>query len=337
VLATQRTGKRVAVVGSGPAGLAAAQELARLGHSVEVFEKQDRIGGLLRYGIPDFKLDKVWIDRRLDQLRAEGVKFHTQVALGKDIALDQLTNSFDAVILAMGASRPRDTRRDGQLLQGRQLTNIHFAMDFLEGANRAVADGVEPAISAKGKRVVVLGGGDTGSDCVGTALRQGAESIVNIELFAAPPRERSEKTPGPAWPAQLRTSSSHEEAAHFAHIDIRRYSLETLRFIDNGAGAVGALEAQPVQFVEGALRADGAPERIEADVVLLAMGFVGVDASGAEALSLDARGSFAANDFQTSNARVFACGDARRGQSLVVWAIAEGRECAAAVHRQLGA
>lgn len=339
VMASQKTGKRVAIVGSGPAGLAAAQELARLGHEVEVLERQDRIGGLLRYGIPDFKLDKVWIDRRLDQMRAEGVHFRTNVTLGKDVSLHELTTTFDAVILAMGASRPRDTKRDGQLLEGRQLTGIHFAMDFLEGANRAVADGASPPISAEGRRVVVLGGGDTGSDCVGTALRQGAKSIVNIELFPAPPKTRSPQTPWPAWPSQLRTSSSHEEAAHRTGVDVRHFALETLRFLGNHLGTVTAIEARPTAWRDGALTVDETrTEHFDVDLVLLAMGFEGVDPQGAE-VALDARGNLAAtnSDYRTSTANVFACGDARRGQSLVVWAIAEGRECAASVHKALEA
>ena len=337
VMASQKTGKRIAVVGSGPAGLAAAQELARLGHEVEVLERQDRIGGLLRYGIPDFKLDKIWIDRRLDQMRAEGVRFRTNVALGKDVSLHELTTTFDAVILAMGASRPRDTRRDGQCLEGRQLAGIHFAMHFLEGANRAVADGASSSLSAEGKRVIVLGGGDTGSDCVGTALRQGAKSIVNIELFPAPSKTRSPKTPWPAWPSQLRTSSSHQEAAHLAGVDVRHFALETLRFLGNHLGVVTGIEARPSAWEKGALTSDAhIVEHFDADLVLLAMGFEGVDAQGAE-VALDARGNLAAtnSDYQTSAANVFACGDARRGQSLVVWAIAEGRECAAAVHSAL--
>ncbi len=337
-MASQRTGKRVAIVGSGPAGLAAAQELARLGHEVEVLERQDRIGGLLRYGIPDFKLDKVWIDRRLDQMRAEGVRFRTNVALGKDVSLDELTTRFDAVILAMGASRPRDTKRDGQLLEGRQLAGIHFAMEFLESANRAVAEGGRPTFSAEGKRVVVLGGGDTGSDCVGTALRQGAKSIVNIELFPAPPETRSPKTPWPAWPSQLRTSSSHEEAAHVSGADVRHFARETIRFLGNNLGAVTSIEASPTTWKDGLLGCDeSVVERFDADLVLLAMGFEGVDAEGAE-VALDARGNLAATEgsYQTSAPKVFACGDARRGQSLVVWAIAEGRACSMAVHQMLG-
>jgi glutamate synthase (NADPH/NADH) small chain len=338
--AAVRTGKRVVVVGSGPAGLAAAQQLARAGHDVEVLDRSDRIGGLLRYGIPDFKLEKVWIDRRVEQMRAEGVAFRTCVEVGRDETLASLSARADAVILAIGAGRPRDLE-----VPGRELAGVSFAMPYLEASNRHVAAPsvrVPSSLDAKGKRVIVIGGGDTGSDCIGTAVRQGAASVVNLELLPEPPHERSLSTPWPSWPLQLRTSSSHEEAAHLAGHDVRRFALETTRLLGDERGHVRALEARRVEVVEDERGrrlvpvADAEPVVIEADLVLLAMGFAGVDA-GALGVMTDARGNVASSGHATPTPNVFVCGDARRGQSLVVWAIAEGRACADAVSRALGA
>jgi len=334
--ARTRTGRRITVVGSGPAGLAAAQELARAGHDVEVLEKGDRVGGLLRYGIPDFKLEKVWIDRRIEQMSAEGVVFRTGVEVGRDVALDELTRQSDAVVLALGASVPRALR-----VPGAELSGVHFAMSYLEAQNRAVSGGAPTTLDARGKRVIVIGGGDTGSDCIGTAVRQGASRVVNLELFPEPPHERTRDMPWPSWPMILRTSSSHEEAAHLAGEDVRQFALETTRLLDDGRGNVRALEARRVRVERGAdgkrslVAVEGAePVVIEADVVLLAMGFTGVDAGGL-ALGLDGRGNVSTDAYATAVPKVWSCGDARRGQSLVVWAIAEGRACAEAVSRAL--
>ncbi len=334
--ARARTGRHVVVVGSGPAGLAAAQELARAGHDVEVLEKADRIGGLLRYGIPDFKLDKVWIDRRIEQMSAEGVVFRTGVEVGKDVSLEALASRSDAVVLALGASAPRALR-----VPGAELSGVLFAMSYLEAQNRAVTRGEPTPLDARGKRVLVIGGGDTGSDCIGTAVRQGAASIVNLELFPEPPHERTRDMPWPSWPVILRTSSSHEEAAHLAGEDVRRFALETTRLLGDGGGNVRGLEARRVRLERGpdgkrALLAvdDAEPVVFEADLVLLAMGFTGADVGGL-ALPLDGRGNVATDGYATALPNVWSCGDARRGQSLVVWAIAEGRACAEAVSRAL--
>jgi glutamate synthase (NADPH/NADH) small chain len=335
--AATRTGRRVVVVGSGPAGLAAAQQLAREGHDVEVLEKADRPGGLLRYGIPDFKLDKAWIDRRLAQMEAEGVVFRTGVELGVTETLASVQARADAVVLAIGAGTPRELR-----VPGRELSGVHFAMEYLEASNRSVARGEPTTLSAAGKRVLVIGGGDTGSDCIGTAVRQGAASVVNLELFPEPPHERSLETPWPSWPLELRTSSSHEEAAHLAGHDVRAFALETTRLVGDAEGRVRALEARRVRLAmeDGARRLvpiEGeAPVIFEADLVLLAMGFTGVAAGALHELPLDARGNVLADHHATALPGVYACGDARRGQSLVVWAIAEGRACAAEVSRALG-
>jgi len=332
--ATVRSGKRVAVVGSGPAGLAAAQELARAGHDVVVLEKADRIGGLLRYGIPDFKLEKDVLDRRLEQMRAEGVEFRTGIDCGSDVSGDELRSSYDAVVLAGGAMKPRDLT-----VPGRELRGVHFAMDFLTQQNRRVAGLPVDAedILAGGKRVVVLGGGDTGSDCVGTSLRQGAASVLSLELMPRPPDERREQNPWPQWPLVYRTSSSHEEGGE------RDFAVMTKRLVGEH-GRVTALEAVRVE-----LRADGKERpqlievagsefRIPCDLVLLAMGFVGPVREGLLeqlGVALDARGNVAVRDGRTSVDGVFAAGDMARGQSLVVWAIAEGRKVARAVDERL--
>lgn len=332
------TGKKVAIVGSGPAGLAAAQQLVRAGHSVTVFEKNDRIGGLLRYGIPDFKLEKHIIDRRLEQMTIEGVEFKTRVNVGVDIPAKELINNFDAVVLAGGSEKPRDIN-----IPGRDLKGIHFAMDFLPVQNRVNAgDEVSNRITAAGKDVVVIGGGDTGSDCVGTSNRQGAKSVTQIELLPVPPKDRPDSTPWPYWPMILRTSSSHEEGVE------RKWSINTKAFTGNDKGEVTALKCVQVMFEDGKI-ADipGTEFELKADLVLIAAGFVHPVHEGMInelkefGLELDARGNVKAEfgdmkeAHHTSVNKVFACGDMRRGQSLIVWAIAEGRKCAASVHNFL--
>jgi len=332
----QRTGKRAAVVGSGPAGLACAQQLARAGHSVTLFEKSDRIGGLLRYGIPDFKMDKWLIDRRVDQMEAEGVVFRTGVEIGVDVMMDSLVEEFDAVAMTGGAEAPRDLE-----VPGRDLDGIHFAMDFLPQQNkRNAGDGEERAaphgtISAQGKHVIVIGGGDTGSDCIGTSVRQGAASITQLEILPRPPEREHKALTWPDWPLKLRTSSSQEEGCE------RDWAVLTKRAIGED-GHLTALECVRVDWME---RPDGrfvmqeTPDsgfKLKADLVLLAMGFLGprrpgmVEQSGVE---LDPRSNVRANtiDYRTSVSKIFAAGDMRRGQSLVVWAIREGRQCARAI------
>jgi glutamate synthase (NADPH/NADH) small chain len=335
-LPQRRTGRSVAVVGSGPAGMAAAQQLARAGHSVTLFEKNDRIGGLLRYGIPDFKLEKWWIDQRIEQMREEGVQFQTGVHVGVELSAAELRQSFDAVLLCMGAELARDLP-----IEGRDLDGIELAMDFLPQQNRRVAgDPLDLAkdILATDKHVIVLGGGDTGSDCVGTSHRQGAESVTSIELLERPPKQRDPSTPWPLWPLMFRSSSSHDEGG------TREYALLTKRFRGEN-GRVTALEAVQVRFGEpdesGRPKLEEVPDSSvvkPVDLVLLAMGFVHpvheglVDDLG---VATDARGNVLADTrgYETSEPGVFAAGDCRRGQSLVVWAISEGREAARAVDR----
>ncbi|MCB1200050.1 MAG: glutamate synthase subunit beta [Leptospiraceae bacterium] len=333
------TGKTVAVVGSGPAGLAAAQQLARSGHRVTLYEKNDRIGGLLRYGIPDFKMEKWHIDRRMEQMKAEGVIFKTSVNIGVDMPVKDLVDKFDAVVLAGGSEKPRDLP-----IPGRELNGVYFAMEFLTRNNKNVAgDKVADLISAKGKDVIVIGGGDTGSDCVGTSNRHGAKSVTQLEIFPMPPTERPSSTPWPYWPAILRTSSSHQEGAE------RKWAVNTKRFIDNGSGAVKAIELVEVKFENGQfIEIEGSAKEIPADLVLLAMGFVHpvhegllkqIQDMGAE---LDSRGNVKAeygdhaNAHRTKIDKVFVAGDMRRGQSLIVWAIAEGRKAANSVNAFLG-
>ena len=320
------SGRRVVVVGSGPAGLAAAQELVRKGHAVTVLEKADRLGGLLRYGIPDFKLEKSVLDRRLEQLFAEGVLFRTSVHAGVDVTGEELLHEYDAVVLAGGASLPRDLP-----VPGRELPGVHYAMDFLTQQNRRVAGLDVPsagALLATGKRVVVLGGGDTGSDCVGTSHRQGAASVTSLELLPRLPLARTEDNPWPAWPLIYRTSSSHEEGGE------RDFGGMTLRLLGD-AGRLSALEGIRVRLSSRKLQeVPGSQFTLPCDLLLLAMGFLGPAKAGLLeqlGVALDARGNVAVQAGQSSVSKVFAAGDMARGQSLVVWAIAEGRQVAARV------
>jgi glutamate synthase (NADPH/NADH) small chain len=327
--AARRTGKRVAIVGSGPAGLACAQQLARAGHSVVVFEKADRVGGLLRYGIPDFKMEKHLIDRRVEQMRAEGVVFRVNQHVGGNVPAKVLLDEFDALVMAGGAEQPRDLS-----VPGRDLAGVHFAMEFLPQQNKVVAGDQLPAqIVATGKHVVVIGGGDTGSDCVGTSNRHGAASVAQFELLPRPPQQEHKPLVWPYWPVKLRTSSSHEEGCQ------RDWAVATKEFVGEN-GRVKALRAVRVEWKDGKMtEVPGSQFEIRADLVLLAMGFLGPVQSGLlEQLGVekDARsnvkaGTDGANAYATSVPKVFAAGDMRRGQSLVVWAIREGRQCACAV------
>jgi glutamate synthase (NADPH/NADH) small chain len=327
--AETRTGKRVAIVGSGPAGLAAAQQLARAGHDVTVFEKNDRIGGLLRYGIPNFKMEKHLIDRRLDQMRAEGVQFEINAHIGATHPVDDLQRRFDAILLAGGAEQPRNLN-----VPGRELKGIHFAMDFLPQQNRVCeGDTVGNQILATGKLVVIIGGGDTGADCLGTSHRQGALSVTQFELLPKPPDERSPSTPWPLWPMQLRVESSHEEGG------TRDWSVSTLKFTGDSDGNVTHLHAVRVGPSPSFAPIAGTDFTLEVDLVLLAMGFTGPVKNGMLdqlGVALDARGNVTTGtDHMSSVPGVFAAGDMRRGQSLVVWAIAEGRKAADAIDRYL--
>jgi glutamate synthase (NADPH/NADH) small chain len=323
-----KTGKRVAVVGSGPAGLACSQQLARAGHEVVLFEKSDRIGGLLRYGIPDFKMEKYHIDRRIEQMRAEGVTFRVSAHVGIDVPARQLLDEFDAVALTGGSEDPRELP-----VPGRDLHGIHFAMEFLPQQNkRNAGDEVSDQIVATNKHVVVIGGGDTGSDCIGTSVRQGALSVTNFELMPQPPLEENKPMTWPNWPMKLRTSSSHEEISQGG----RDFSIATQRFTGEN-GHVKRLHGVRLEWSGGKMHeVPGTEFEIPADLVLLAMGYVHpVHAGMVEELelALDARGNIAADTikYQTSISKVFAAGDMRRGQSLVVWAIREGRQAARAV------
>jgi glutamate synthase (NADPH/NADH) small chain len=326
----QNTGKRVAVVGSGPSGLAAAQQLRRAGHSVTVYEKNDRIGGLLRYGIPNFKLEKHVLDRRIHQMRAEGVTFLTSAHVGGNVPVEALTEHYDAILLCGGSEQPRDLK-----IPGRELKGIHFAMEFLPQQNRRCeGDQLDPSLDilATGKRVVIIGGGDTGADCLGTSLRQRALSVHQFEIMPKPPAERAASTPWPLWPLQLRTETSHEEGG------IRDWSI-SVKFTGDEQGRLQQLHAvrvgPPPKFEPIA----GSEFTLDVDLVLLAMGFLGPVRSGMIeqfGVALDNRGNVATNgDYQTSVENIFAAGDMRRGQSLVVWAISEGRKAAAAVDRYL--
>jgi glutamate synthase (NADPH/NADH) small chain len=335
LIAARKTGKTVAVVGSGPAGLACAQQLARAGHSPTVFERDDRIGGLLRYGIQHFKMEKHYIDARIEQMRAEGVTFKPGVDVGKDIAMAQLREQFDAIVLAGGATQARDLP-----VPGRELKGVHYAMEFLTQQNRVCeGDMVPNQISAKDKHVVILGGGDTGSDCLGTSNRQGARSVHQIELMPQPPDERTPDMPWPYWPMIMRTSSSHEEGV------VREFSISTTHFSGDAQGNVEKLHAVKLEWRKGdngrpkMERVPGSEFTLDVDLVLLAMGFTGpekgplLDDLG---VKLTDRSNVAADaNYATNVPGVYTCGDMRRGQSLVVWAIWEGRECARGVDAYL--
>jgi glutamate synthase (NADPH) small chain len=326
-----RTGKKVAVIGSGPAGLAAAQQLNRAGHSVTLYERDDRIGGLLTYGIPDFKMEKELVERRVKQMTEEGVVFKAGVDVGRAVTGDELRVNFDAVVLAIGSRKPRDLP-----VPGRELDGVHFAMDFLTQQNRRVAgDSVpaEGAILATGKNVVVIGGGDTGSDCIGTSHRQGAKSVTNFEIMPRPPDERATSTPWPMWPLMLRTSSSHEEGG------TRDFSISTERMTGTN-GRLEKLHCVRVEMREGKFeRIAGSEFVLDAELVLLAMGFVHPEHEGVVeqlGVKLDRRGNVAIDpNFMSSVPGVFAAGDCERGQSLVVWAIADGRKAARSVDKYL--
>jgi glutamate synthase (NADPH/NADH) small chain len=330
-----KTEKRVAVVGSGPAGMAAAQQLARAGHEVTLFERDDRIGGLLRYGIPDFKMEKELIDRRMEQMAAEGVTFKTSCNVGVDVTAAQLQEEYDAIVLAGGATDARDLP-----IEGRKLKGIHLAMEFLTQQNKKVAgDKVDNQIHASGKSVVILGGGDTGSDCLGTSHRQGAKHVYQFELMPTPPDTVDKGLTWPNWPIKMRTSSSQEEGGD------RDFAILTKRFSGDAEGNVKKLHAVRVEWQTDAegkstmVEVPGSEFTIDADLVLLAMGFTGPEKGPLIkdlGLALDERGNVKANDaYETSEPGVFACGDLRRGQSLVVWAIWEGREAARGVDAYL--
>jgi len=331
-----RTGKRVAVVGSGPAGLAAAQQLNRAGHLVSVLERADRIGGLLRYGIPEFKMEKRVLERRLALLEKEGVDFRPNCDVGRTPRVDELQREFDAIVLACGAGAPRDLP-----VPGRELGGIHFAMEYLTLSNkRCEGDPVpdETFISARGKRVVIIGGGDTGADCLGTVHRQGAAAVHQFEVLPRPPDARAPDNPWPQWPNILRVSSAHEEGGE------RVYAVSTDRFTDDGHGRVKQLHGVKVDLVRAGGRVEfkpvpGSEFALDVDLVLLAMGFLGPERSGPIdelGLKLTERGNVARDpNWMTSAPGVFTCGDMQRGQSLIVWAIAEGRSCAAGVDRWL--
>ena len=332
-IAQQKTNKTVAVVGSGPAGMAAAQQLARAGHDVTLFEKNKKIGGLLRYGIPDFKMEKHLIDRRELQMKQEGVKIRTGMEVGKDISKDEIMETFDAIILSGGSEIPRDLN-----VPGRELDGVHFAMDFLTQQNRRVSGEKNikiGEITAKNKHVIVIGGGDTGSDCVGTSFRQGAKTVTQLEIMPQPPDKENKSLTWPNWPMKLRTSTSHEEGAS------RDFSVTTKNFTGTGS-SVSEMEIVKVEWEncnDGKMRMNElgtTRNSIPADLVLLAMGFIHPVHDGIIkdlSVDLDSRGNVKANtdNYKTSNNKVFVAGDMRRGQSLVVWAIREGRQCARSV------
>jgi glutamate synthase (NADPH/NADH) small chain len=323
------TGKTVAVVGSGPAGLAAAQQLTRAGHTVAVYERDDRIGGLLRYGIPDFKMEKKRLDARLSQMQAEGTRFRAGVTIGVDISWDDLRSRYDAVVIATGATVPRDLP-----IPGRDLLGVHFAMDYLVQQNKVVAgDHTDAQITAEGRHVIVIGGGDTGADCIGTAHRQGALSVTNLAIGIQPPAERPEHQPWPMTPTLFEISSAHEEGGE------RMYLASTVEFLANDAGEVRALRVAETEYLDGKrVPKSGTEREIPADLVLIAMGFTGPDTDDLTGqLRVPVENGLVERDgeYATSEAGVFVAGDAGRGQSLIVWAIAEGRAAASAVDRYL--
>ncbi len=328
----EQTERTVAVIGSGPAGLAAAQQLTRAGHTVTVFERDDRLGGLLRYGIPEFKMEKRHLDRRLDQMRAEGTRFETGVNVGVDRAVDAIIAEFDAVVLAGGATQARDLP-----IPGRELGGVHQAMEYLPLANRVQEGDIEPSdleITASNKPVVIIGGGDTGADCLGTAHRQGATEVHQFEIMARPPQERAKSNPWPTYPMLFRTSSAHEEGGD------RLYSVNTESFVGDEEGNVKALRAHKVELIDGKFEKVADTDfELECGLVLLAMGFTGPESGGLLnqlGVDTDERSNVARDDqYRTSVDGVWVCGDMGRGQSLIVWAIAEGRACAASVDAEL--
>jgi glutamate synthase (NADPH/NADH) small chain len=325
------TGKTVAVIGSGPAGLAAAQQLTRAGHTVVVYERAPKIGGLLRYGIPEFKMEKSVLDRRLNQMQREGTRFRAGVNVGVDITAAELRAKYDAVVLAVGATQWRDLN-----IPGRENKGVHQAMEYLPWGNQQALNELpgEPPINAHGKHVIILGGGDTGADCLGTAIRQGAASITQIEIMPRPTEERPSSQPWPTYPMVYRVSSAHEESGE------RLYSISTEEFIGDEKGNLTALKIVETKFVDGKFeKVPGTERQLPADLVFLAMGFTGIEKNQLVTdleLSLDQRGNIARdNDYATNVDGVYVCGDAGRGQSLIVWAIAEGRSAASAVDRHL--
>jgi glutamate synthase (NADPH/NADH) small chain len=334
-----RTGWKVAVVGSGPSGLAAAAQLNRAGHLVTVFERDDRVGGLLMYGIPNMKLDKSVIERRVKLLEAEGIDFKTGTAVGVDVEAAQMLKTFDAVVLAIGSTVPRDLQ-----VPGRDLAGVHFAMEYLVDNTKAVLGGGKPSISAAGKNVVIIGGGDTGTDCVGTAIRQGAKSITQLEIMAKPPETRASDNPWPQWPKVYKLDYGQEEAAALWGADPRRYLVNTRRLVGDASGAVKTIESVEIEWVHTPgsrpepREIAGSEKSSPADLVLIAMGFVGPapQLPAAFGCKLDHRGNIIHDqDYMTTAPGVFSAGDCSRGQSLVVWAINEGRNAARAVDKYL--